>query len=216
MRAARHLRAWFIDDATRMNPNLQYAQAIKGRSVDLPAVELPHAVAVKRAAESIRDILARAGEAVTTATMNAVMDTLQALPGGGEPGRLTRPLAPLGFGALGAIVKGARTPKGLAEIVTFAPPKPPKPSAEEAAAEQKRAKAAADKRQREIDAKLKELEHELKSARAAVARAEDVKAEAERRVEAANAELRGRRDEVDRLEREVRLLSQKSEVKSQK
>ncbi len=29
--AARHLRAWFIDEDTHMNPNLQYAQAIHGR-----------------------------------------------------------------------------------------------------------------------------------------------------------------------------------------
>lgn len=30
--AAQHLRAWFLDDSTMMNPNLQYAQAIKGRA----------------------------------------------------------------------------------------------------------------------------------------------------------------------------------------
>ena len=29
-KAAEHLHAWFVDEKTRMNPNLQYAQAIKG------------------------------------------------------------------------------------------------------------------------------------------------------------------------------------------
>lgn len=29
--AAKHIRAWFVDEATRMNADLQYAQAIKGR-----------------------------------------------------------------------------------------------------------------------------------------------------------------------------------------
>lgn len=30
--ATKHLRAWFVDPETRMNANLQYAQAVKGRS----------------------------------------------------------------------------------------------------------------------------------------------------------------------------------------
>ena len=32
-RAARHLRAWFLDEATRMTPHLRYAQAIHGVSL---------------------------------------------------------------------------------------------------------------------------------------------------------------------------------------
>lgn len=31
-KAAAHIRAWFVDEATRMNPNLQYAQAIHGKT----------------------------------------------------------------------------------------------------------------------------------------------------------------------------------------
>src|SRR6516162_4916426 len=50
--AAAHLRAWFIDDAMRMNPNLQYAQAIKGRFTGRGTgiIDTLHFVEVARAA----------------------------------------------------------------------------------------------------------------------------------------------------------------------
>ena len=50
--AARHLQAWFVDSETRMNPNLQYAQAIfgvsKGRGIGI--IDTLHLVEVARAA----------------------------------------------------------------------------------------------------------------------------------------------------------------------
>jgi len=53
--AARHLRAWFIDPATRMNPNLQYAQAIHGRFTGRGTgiIDTLHLVEVARAAGQI-------------------------------------------------------------------------------------------------------------------------------------------------------------------
>ncbi len=51
--AVRHLRAWFIDDSTRMNPNLQYAQAIHGRFTGRGTgiIDTIHLVEVARAIE---------------------------------------------------------------------------------------------------------------------------------------------------------------------
>lgn len=53
--AAAHLRAWFIDDATRMNPNLEYAQAIHGRTTGRGTgiIDTLHLVEVARAAAQI-------------------------------------------------------------------------------------------------------------------------------------------------------------------
>jgi hypothetical protein len=50
-RAAAHIRAWFVDEQTRMNPNLQYAQAIHGRSTGRGTgiIDTIHLVEVTRA-----------------------------------------------------------------------------------------------------------------------------------------------------------------------
>jgi len=54
--AVTHLRAWFIDEATRLNPNLQYAQAIFGRSTGrgIGIIDTIHLVEVARAVEVLQ------------------------------------------------------------------------------------------------------------------------------------------------------------------
>jgi hypothetical protein len=53
--AGRHLRAWFIDDATHMNPNLLYGQAIKGKFTGRGTgiIDTLHLVEVARAASRV-------------------------------------------------------------------------------------------------------------------------------------------------------------------
>jgi hypothetical protein len=55
--AVKHLRAWFIDEETKMNPNLQYAQAIHGRFAGrgIGIIDTIHLVEVARAIELLKD-----------------------------------------------------------------------------------------------------------------------------------------------------------------
>jgi hypothetical protein len=55
--AARHLRAWFINGSTRMNPNLQYAQAIRGRTTGTRygLIDTLHLVEVARSTEIVAE-----------------------------------------------------------------------------------------------------------------------------------------------------------------
>jgi hypothetical protein len=56
-KAAEHLRAWFVDERTRMNPNLQYAQAIHGITTGrgIGIIDTIHLVEVTRAIEVLKD-----------------------------------------------------------------------------------------------------------------------------------------------------------------
>jgi hypothetical protein len=182
-----------------------HAQMLKGKKIDLRTLELQHGAAVKDAAEHVRAILARAGDPATAATMKSVVDTLQALPGGGEPGRLTKALAPIGFGAFGALMKGAVSSKALADVVTFAPPKPKPDEVAEAA---KRADVAAQKRLRALVAETRQLQTALAAARAKLAKAEAARAAAEGRFQDALAESKRRSAEVARLESAARAKDQ--------
>jgi alginate lyase len=55
--AAEHVRAWFINEGTRMNPNLQYAQAIHGVSTgrSIGIIDTIHLVEVARAIDVMKD-----------------------------------------------------------------------------------------------------------------------------------------------------------------
>jgi len=56
-KAAEHLRAWFVNEQTRMNPNLQYAQAIHGITTGRGTgiIDTIHLVEVARAIDVLKD-----------------------------------------------------------------------------------------------------------------------------------------------------------------
>ncbi len=54
---AEHLKAWFVNEATKMNPNLLYAQAIKGVATGrgIGIIDTVHLVEVTKAIQAIQD-----------------------------------------------------------------------------------------------------------------------------------------------------------------
>jgi hypothetical protein len=209
-----------IDAANKLRA--AHSQMLSGKRADVTAAETAHRDAVKAASAEVREILSQAGDPATAATMMAVSDTLQALPGPERPGRLVRPLKPRGFEALAGLVPGAAAAsKRLAEIVPIArgraatPERTAKESAgdtgkvSEAAA--RRAEADA-KRQAEIKKQhLEKLDAEIRAARSAERQAEttlsrtrDALARVERQTEELKKELEALSDKAQELAEQVR------------
>jgi Alginate lyase len=78
-RAADHLRAWFVTPATRMNPNLLYAQAVVGRSTgrNYGIIDTLHLVEVARAASFLsHPVMSSQDTAACNAWFAAYLDWL--------------------------------------------------------------------------------------------------------------------------------------------
>jgi len=199
-----------------------HSQMLSGKRADVTAAEAAHRDAVKTASAEVREILSQAGDPATAATMMAVSDTLQALPGPERSGRLVRPLKPRGFEALAGLVPGAAAAsKRLAEIVPIGRGRPatPERTAKETAgdtgklseAAARRAEAEA-KRQAEIKKQhLEKLDAEIRAARSAERQAEttlsrtrDALARVERQTEELKKELEALSDKAQELAEQVR------------
>ena len=79
-KAVEHLRAWFVDPATRMNPNLEFAQGVTrgvtGRSYGI--IDTLHLVEVARAATFLRGrLLSKEDDAALTEWFRSYLEWLQ-------------------------------------------------------------------------------------------------------------------------------------------
>lgn len=139
-----------------------HAKLLKGKGGDVSPAEQAHAAALRTAVGEIRAILAAAGNDPSPATMNAVTDTLQALPGSAPLGRLTEPLQLIGFEALAGLVP---TSALRALVPPPAPParKPGSPPETDAAA----ARREANDKKRQETTRRREMAETIRALRAA-------------------------------------------------
>jgi hypothetical protein len=168
----------------------EHGKALSGRPADIRAAEQAHRDVVREALAEARAVLAAGGHPMTPATLDAVRDTLQALPSPEANGRLVRPLAPKGFEALAGF---AVTPAPPA--LRMVPPAGKRPADDgdaeaetEADAEAERARARTA--EREAREQRKAAEKAVEAARAVLQRAEIALDDAERVVK----KRRGERD----------------------
>jgi hypothetical protein len=175
---------------------------LAGKASDVRDAEKAHREAIRAAADRIKALLESSDQAATPATLTAVSETLAALPSADTPGRLTRPLKPLGFEALSGLP--ARPPSA-------APPKPVTrtlaavPSPAEKTADEAAARRAADAAAREEAREKERLVAEMRKAKAAHEKAEAAVAQAEEEVAELEKALTEARKTRDRLQTEATL-----------
>jgi hypothetical protein len=205
-----------------------HAARLGGKKADVEAAEAAHQAVLREAADQIREILQESGDAATPATLSAVAETLQGLPGSEPPGRLTRPLKPQGFEVLSSLLQSSGRAGGkLADIVHFTSPKARAPVAgtthEDRAARDKAQKAreaalekqAAAARAREaakIETQLGDAQRAEREAEKALADGQKALARTERQHTQLQEELSAAAERLDELTIEVKRLQQRADA----
>ena len=89
--AVKHLHAWFVDPATKMNPNLLYAQAVKGLNTgrSIGVIDTVHLAEVALGVEALRGskALTKAEEAAVTGWFRVYLNWITTHPYGLEESR---------------------------------------------------------------------------------------------------------------------------------
>ncbi len=203
----------------------QHQQMLAGDAADVRQAESAHREAVRHAVAVVKDILTAAGHPLTAATLDAVRETLQALPSPEANGRLVRALTPRGLEALAGMTVATRpgpvgvvraeagpgvvaTQASAAAAGTAAAPTPvAAKDRQQQARDRERAARDAERAARERDAQRKRAESALAAARGALTRADDAVAAAEQALAARQAERLAARQQVARAQRLVEELS---------
>lgn len=187
----------------------EHQRALAGEQASIAAAEQAHRDVLREAMAAAKDVLTAGGHAVTPSTLDAVRDTLSALPSPEANGRLVKPLTPRGLDALAGLVLAAR-PGPIAAPDVPAPRTPAaRPVAATAAddAARKRQAREAEKAAREREARRRNAEAALAEARQALADADAAVDQAERDLVARQADRVTAREALKRAQRLVEELS---------
>ena len=168
----------------------EHRKLLGGKSADIREAESAHRETLRSAMERVKGILEAGGHAASDQTINAVSETLEALPSGEPPGRLVRPLKRMGFEALAGVSIGA-SPRPQMRVVPSAKPAAAAATPKDAKRERELARQR-EKEERERKERQQEAAKALKAAEAVMLRAE----EAVKKAEKALGELRAKRDEA--------------------
>jgi hypothetical protein len=169
----------------------EHRKILAGKAADLNHAEKAHRESTREAVARIRRLLEESNQALSPATLTAVQETLEALPTDDRPGRLTRPLKPMGFEALsGATIKPAlRIVARPAADVRGGKTSNERDGTTSPAKERHLARQR-EKEEQERKERQRQAEKELKAAEAAMLEAEDAVKKAEKSL----ADLRQARD----------------------